>query len=155
MTSAVLASRQNMSRPAAALRSTATERLFRFSASKCPAYRRGGSPPAGRSTSTTSAPISASSIVANGPGYCSARLRMRIPRSGASAWPLPVIHPARQRCSGCHRDRVSTPFGHDRRLRVRKANVKLACPPAELDDRFLAGRQQRRLDILLVPPDND
>ena len=84
-TSAVSTRPRNCSSPDALLRSSATERLLRLNAANSPAKRRDGSPPSGRSTRITSAPRSASSIVAYGPGYCSARLSTRTPASGREA----------------------------------------------------------------------
>src|ERR1700678_4242600 len=69
-------------RPPAVFRSRATDRLPRASDSQNPGKARVGSPPAGRSTLMTSAPRSARTVVAYGPGYCSAKLSSRTPASG-------------------------------------------------------------------------
>src|SRR5919204_5246388 len=95
-TSARAQSSSTSSRPSGCLRSIATLRLLRLTARKYAAsppanggpHARVSSPSPGRSTLTTSAPRSASTIVAYGPASTRDRSTTRSPTSGAPP-PLP------------------------------------------------------------------
>src|SRR6267143_6080997 len=81
-TSAHAQSRRSAAGPSGAFRSRAMLRLPRFSASNCSGSPRRKSPSAASSTLTTSAPRSARSSVAYGPGYRRVRSTTRTPASG-------------------------------------------------------------------------
>src|SRR5512143_3261578 len=147
--SARAASLRSAAAPSALRRSSATERLPRFSAwyaSDC-SPRSGGSqrsqsPPRGSSTFTTSAPSSARIQVANGPGRSRVRSRTRTPASGGA-----TSEDLLQLEGEAHVALDLELAGHERHLRVELAVHDGEEVLVHRRDRALRARGGARLDL--------